>query len=72
VLHVRSEGARAAVRRQSRERSGVDVTFPSVRRVVTDGKSVASVAREHGVTRRTIRQWAAGVGARALETARTW
>jgi len=54
------------------KRSGVDVTFPSVRRVVTDGKSVASVAREHGVTRRTIRQWVAGVGARALDLERLY
>jgi hypothetical protein len=54
------------------KRSGVDMTFPSVRRVVTDGKSVASVAREHGVTRRTIRQWVAGVGARVLDLERVY
>lgn len=54
------------------KRSGVDVTFPSVRRVVSDGKSVASVAREQGVTRRTIRQWVAGVGARALDLERLY
>src|SRR5882724_5629810 len=54
------------------KRVGVDVTFPAVRRVVTDGKSVASVAREHGVTRRTIRQWVAGVGTRALDLERLY
>jgi len=54
------------------KRFGVDVMFPAVQRVVTDGKSVASVAREHGVTRRAVRQWVVGVGARALDLERLY
>jgi transposase-like protein len=49
------------------KRFGIEVTFAAVSKIVADGKSVAAVAREHGVTRRALRQWVEGVGARALD-----
>jgi transposase-like protein len=54
------------------KRFDIEVTFAAVSEIVTDGKSLAAVAREHGVTRRALRQWVEGVGARALDLERLY
>jgi len=54
------------------KRFGIEVTFAAVDKIVTNGKPVAGVAREHGVTRRGLRQWVEGVGARALDLERLY